>query len=185
MKQHHQQQLKIIGVALLLIFNYVFSFILIGCRANATHQRNVISSHIDEVYIFYLDFDLEFVTNVSKEDFMCQYVRSKEIHRVVINDSSSIEQFSNTLSSLQESIELTNANINSSFFYKPIVSESNRLYLINTYPIDIRCLLVIKDNNRYTPIWLSNNYVDLNNVYYVMSDDLRKWIIEMVRDSAL
>ena len=140
-------------------------------------------SHVDEVYIFYLDFDLEFVVNVTKEDFLSHYIRSNEIHRLVVNDSYQIEQLSNALRSLQESIELTNANINRSFFYKPIVSKTNQLHLISTYPLDIRCLFLMKDNDIYTPIWLSYNYVDLNNVYYVMSDELRIWIIEMVNNS--
>ena len=52
-------------------------------------------SHVDEVYIFYLDFDLEFVVNVTKEDFLSHYIRSNEIHRLVVNDSYQIEQLSN------------------------------------------------------------------------------------------
>jgi hypothetical protein len=112
---------------------------------------------------------------VTKEDFISHYIRSGEIYRVVVNDPKKVEQLMDIINSLRESMNL-NKKGTTSFYYKPIISKSNHLHLFNTYPLDIRGLIVVERNNMYTPIWVSNNYVEIDNIYYELSEDLREWI---------
>ena len=174
MKQHHPQQQKINGVALRLTISVLLITLFIGC-SDSTNQKKIIPSQVEEVYVLYLDFDLMFAIKISKEDFLYQHNRNKETNNVVIKNDSQIEQFVHMIGSLRETKELTKNNENY-FYYKPIMSPSNQLHLINTYPLDIRCLILINDDNKYTPIWMSYHYIEIGGVFYKVTDELRNWI---------
>lgn len=174
MKQHHQQQQKINGVTLRLTISVLLIILFMGCN-DSNNKKKYIPSQIEEVSVLYLDFDLMSVIKISKEDFLYQHNRNKEINSVVINNNSQIEQFVHMIGSLQEAKELTKVN-ECDFYYEPIMSPSNRLHLINTYPLDIRCLILINDDNKYTPIWMSYHYIEIEGVFYKATDELRNWI---------
>jgi ABC-type microcin C transport system permease subunit YejE len=42
--------------------------------------------------------------------------------------------------------------------------------------LDIRCLILINDDNKYTPIWMSYHYIEIGGVFYKVTDELRNWI---------
>ena len=174
MKQHHQLLQSPSGVALLRRINTTLLFFFLGCIPSAANDKPILPNQIDVAYIFCMEFDTYFAVNVSKEDFLCHYIKSNDIHRVIIRNSENIKQLTSFISSLQKSVDLHKSD--NSFHYKPIVSKSGQLHLVNTYPLDIRCLIVIESNNKYTPIWLSNNYVDIEGVYYEIDGELIEWI---------
>ena len=175
MKQHHLFQQSLSGVALHLRSNIVLLCFFMGCISIKASNKPI-PSQINAVYVFCMDFDIYTATNVTKEDFLSHYIRSGEIYRVVVNDPKKIEQLLFLLKSLRESIILNNKKITTSFYYKPIISKSNHLHLINTYPLDIRGLIVIEKSGMCTPIWMSNNYVEIDNTYYELSEDMREWV---------
>ena len=176
MKQHHQLLQSPSGVALLRRINTTLLFFFLGCIPSAANDKPILSNQIDAVYVFSIEFESYFAVNVSKEEFISCYLRSSETHSVVINDSNKIEQLISYINTLQASAELNNRNSDIRFYYKPIVSKSAQLHLVNTYPLDIRCLIVIENSNKYTPIWLSNNYAEIEGIYYEIDGDLREWI---------
>lgn len=182
MKQHHLFQQSLSGVALHLGSNLLLLCLFMGCISVKASNKPILPTQIDAAYVFCMDFDVYTVTNVTKEDFLCNKVRSGEVSKVAVNDPKKIEQLVNVIKVLRESVDLNNKGT-TSFYYKPIISKSNCLHLVNTYPLDIRGLIIIESsmytpmkNNMYTPIWMSNNYVEIGNTYYEISEDMREWV---------
>lgn len=175
MKQHHLFQQSLSGYLLHLRSNLILLCFLVGSISIKASDKPILPTQIDAVYVFCMDFDVYTATNVTKEAFLSHYTRSGEVSRVIVNDPKKIEKLINLIKSLRESVDLNNKGT-TSFYYKPIISKSNQLHLINTYPLDIRGLIIVERNNLYTPIWISNNYVEINNTYYEVSEDMREWI---------
>lgn len=183
MKQHRQHLQKTGGILRLLIIN-VTLLLCIGCNINKEeHQSQCIleKDSIECIYIFCMDLETFFPIDMSKEDFLSRYVNTNKTHHAIISNRLEIEHFISIVNTLKKSSDYStySHNIRTPFFYKPFISKSNQLYLQNTYPLDIKGLVLLTNHNNYTPIWVSNNYVDINNVYYETSEEIRAWI-EMI-----
>ena len=182
MKRHHLFQQSLSGTVLHLRKDFVLLCLFLGCISVKASNKPILPTQIDAVYVFCMDFDVHIVVNVSKEDFLSNKVRNGEVSSVVVNDPKKIEQLIHFVNSLRESADLNNKDA-TSFYYKPIISKSDCLHLVNTYPLDIRGLIIIESSmytpmkkNTYTPIWMSNNYVEIGNTYYEISEDMREWV---------
>jgi hypothetical protein len=122
-----------------------------------------------------MDFDIFFANSLSKEEFLTQYMKNDNINRSIVTDNNKIRELRNAFGLLQEDKLLGNMGDEvEHFYYRPIVSKSNRLYLINTYPLDIRCLIVIKSGENFTPIWVSTTGVEIKNTFYHTSNELEQ-----------
>lgn len=176
MKQNHLLQQKINGVILHLSINFMIFGLLCGCNPPKASHKSICPPDADTVLVFYIDFDLSFAANISKELFLLQYVNGGETRRSVITNKDCIVQLGRIINSLQNSIELTKKNKDKLFYYKSVISNSNQLHLINTYPLDIRCLIMYEHNGTTIPIWMSNNYIEVDNVYYIVTDEMREFV---------
>lgn len=181
MKLHHLLQQKISGFLPHLWINFFVLSICIGCSSRESSPKTIFPSQVDSVFVFHMDFDIFFANNLSKEDFLTQYMRNGNINRSIVTDNNKIKQLRNAFSLLQEDKLLGNMGDEvEHFYYRPIVSKSNRLYLINTYPLDIRCLIVIKSGENFIPIWVSTTGVEIKNTFYHTSNELEQWVREIM-----
>ena len=169
------------SISKLLIICFVAIAFMGSCTRKSDNQLSDFDD-VDEVFVLSIDPQIQTTCNITKYDFVRIY-KTDSSHKINILKNEEAKDIARRL------MEVTNPSFaqnerytHEEFYYKPIVMPDGRFYLLDTYPLDVRTLMLLGNHGRYTPVWISSTQMELNNYIYKTPRSLNEYI-EKIRMS--